>query len=217
MDPPSETFSALADPTRRAIIARLARGEASVGELAKPFDVSLPAISRHLKVLERAGLIERGREAQWRPCRLEAQAVAGDRPLARTLPPVLAGKLRSSRSLSHHTPGEGRAPAHPQANREICQTRACTPQDQAQQKTELSAMQDKPSRKYVSDCEIIIERTLKAPRYSGFSALPPAQRTSANGGVRMVSPLRPRRWTFAPAATGASRCTGRTAPTIPTS
>lgn len=65
------TFSALADPTRRAILERLARGEATVGELAEPFDISLPAISRHLKVLERAGLISRGREAQWRPCRLE--------------------------------------------------------------------------------------------------------------------------------------------------
>src|SRR5262245_3988311 len=69
----SETFSALADPTRRAILARLASGEASVLELAKPFDVSLPAISKHLKVLERAGLIARGREAQWRPCRLQAE------------------------------------------------------------------------------------------------------------------------------------------------
>jgi DNA-binding transcriptional ArsR family regulator len=68
----STTFAALADPTRRAILARLARGEASVGELAEPFAMSLPAISRHLKVLERAGLITRGREAQWRPCRLEA-------------------------------------------------------------------------------------------------------------------------------------------------
>ena len=66
------TFSALADPTRRAILARLASGEASVTELAEPFDMSLPAISKHLKVLERAGLIARGREAQWRPCRLEA-------------------------------------------------------------------------------------------------------------------------------------------------
>ncbi len=66
------TFSALADPTRRAILARLASGEASVLELAEPFDMSLPAISKHLKVLERAGLIVRGREAQWRPCRLEA-------------------------------------------------------------------------------------------------------------------------------------------------
>ncbi len=66
------TFGALADPTRRAILARLSRGECSVGELAKPFDMSLPAISRHLKVLERAGLIARGREAQWRPCRIEA-------------------------------------------------------------------------------------------------------------------------------------------------
>jgi DNA-binding transcriptional ArsR family regulator len=66
------TFAALADPTRRAILARLASGEASVMELAEPFAMSLPAISKHLKVLERAGLIARGREAQWRPCRLEA-------------------------------------------------------------------------------------------------------------------------------------------------
>jgi DNA-binding transcriptional ArsR family regulator len=66
------TFAALADPTRRAILARLTSGEASVTELAKPFDMSLPAISKHLKVLERARLIARSREAQWRPCRLEA-------------------------------------------------------------------------------------------------------------------------------------------------
>ena len=68
----SITLSALADPTRRAILARLADGEATVGELAAPFAMSLPAVSRHLKVLERAGLIARGRDAQWRPCRLEA-------------------------------------------------------------------------------------------------------------------------------------------------
>jgi DNA-binding transcriptional ArsR family regulator len=66
------TFSALADPTRRAILARLASGETSVSELAEPFEMSMPAISKHLKVLQRAGLIERGREAQWRPCRLSA-------------------------------------------------------------------------------------------------------------------------------------------------
>src|ERR1700686_2142047 len=66
------TFAALADPTRRAILTRLASGEASVTELAEPFEMSLPAISKHLKVLERAGLIARGREAQWRPCRLAA-------------------------------------------------------------------------------------------------------------------------------------------------
>src|SRR5580693_7314969 len=66
------TFAALADPTRRAILARLASGETSVSELAKPFEMSLPAISKHLKVLQRAGLIARGREAQWRPCRLAA-------------------------------------------------------------------------------------------------------------------------------------------------
>jgi DNA-binding transcriptional ArsR family regulator len=68
----STTFAALADPTRRAILARLAGGEASVNELAEPFTVSLQAISKHLKVLERAGLISRGKTAQWRPCRLEA-------------------------------------------------------------------------------------------------------------------------------------------------
>ena len=68
----STTFAALADPTRRAILARLASGETSVTELAEPFRISMPAVSKHLKVLERAGLIARGRNAQWRPCRLEA-------------------------------------------------------------------------------------------------------------------------------------------------
>src|SRR5262245_10716671 len=71
LDQLSTTFAALADPTRRAILARLASGDASVTELAEPFDMSMPAISRHLKVLEQAGLITRGREAQWRPCSLE--------------------------------------------------------------------------------------------------------------------------------------------------
>ena len=71
-DPLSATFAALSDPTRRAILARLASGECSVSELAKPFDMSLPAVSKHLRVLERAGLIAQRRDAQWRPCRLEA-------------------------------------------------------------------------------------------------------------------------------------------------
>jgi len=71
----SATFAALADPTRRAILARLALGETSVTELAEPFEMSLPAVSKHLKVLERAGLIARGREAQWRPCRIEPRAL----------------------------------------------------------------------------------------------------------------------------------------------
>jgi DNA-binding transcriptional ArsR family regulator len=73
----NSTFAALADPTRRAILARLALGETSVTELAEPFAMSLPGISKHLKVLERAGLIARGREAQWRPCRLEALPLKG--------------------------------------------------------------------------------------------------------------------------------------------
>ena len=76
-DPLGATFAALADPTRRAILARLALGETSVSKLAEPFDISGPAISRHLKVLERAGLITRGRHAQWRPCRIDPVALKG--------------------------------------------------------------------------------------------------------------------------------------------
>ena len=77
VDQLTETFAALADPTRRAILTRLADGEATVNELAEPFAMSLPAVSKHLKVLERAGLISRGRNGQFRPCRLEAQALDG--------------------------------------------------------------------------------------------------------------------------------------------
>ena len=73
----SSTFAALADPTRRAILARLSLGETSVTELAEPFEMSMPAVSKHLKVLEHAGLISRGREAQWRPCRLDAGPLKG--------------------------------------------------------------------------------------------------------------------------------------------
>ena len=73
----SVTFAALADPTRRAILARLALGEATVTELAAPFDMSLPNVSKHLKVLQRAGLIEQGRHAQWRPCRLQPEPLRG--------------------------------------------------------------------------------------------------------------------------------------------
>jgi DNA-binding transcriptional ArsR family regulator len=75
VDSLTTTFSALADPTRRAILDRLSKGEATVLELAEPFEISLPAISRHLKVLEQAGLISRGREAQWRPCKLETESL----------------------------------------------------------------------------------------------------------------------------------------------
>ena len=77
VDPLSATLSALADPTRRAILARLAKSDATVNELAAPFDISLPAVSRHLKVMEAAGLISRGRDAQWRPCKLETAALRG--------------------------------------------------------------------------------------------------------------------------------------------
>ena len=96
----STTFSALADPTRRAILARLAVGEATVNELAEPFSISLQAVSRHLKVLERAGLISRGRDAQWRPCRLEVSplgdaAAAARRVSAAALVPGSEARARS--------------------------------------------------------------------------------------------------------------------------
>ena len=87
------TFAALADPTRRAILARLPSGEATVNELAEPFAMTQPAISKHLKVLERAGLISRGRDAQRRPCRLEPSGWRGQR-VARALSPVLGGVVR---------------------------------------------------------------------------------------------------------------------------
>ena len=103
------TFAALADPTRRAILARLAAGEASVTALAEPFDMSLPAISKHLKVLERAGLIARGRAAQWRPCRLQAGPAEGRRRLAGALSPLLGAEPRSPGRLPGGTTGEGDA------------------------------------------------------------------------------------------------------------
>jgi DNA-binding transcriptional ArsR family regulator len=91
----STTFSALADPTRRAILARLAEGEASVTALAEPFTMSLPAISRHLKVLEGAGLITRGRQAQWRPCTIEAAPLKEAAAYMQQFREFLGAKLRS--------------------------------------------------------------------------------------------------------------------------
>ena len=99
-DPLSITFAALADPTRRAILARLADGEATVNELAEPFDMSLQAVSKHLKVLERAGLITRGQNAQYRPCRLEAGAARRRRRVDRTAP-ARSGRDRFDRLDQH--------------------------------------------------------------------------------------------------------------------
>jgi DNA-binding transcriptional ArsR family regulator len=92
-DPLSVTFAALADPTRRAILARLASGECSVKELAAPFEMSLPAVSKHLQVLERAGLISKGRSAQWRPCRIEAGPLQGVAEWAETYRHLWEGRL----------------------------------------------------------------------------------------------------------------------------
>ncbi len=107
MDPLSTKFAALADPTRRAILARLALGETNVSELAEPFAMSLPAVSKHLKVLENAGLITRGREAQWRPARLEPKALREvDGWLEQYRAPV-GGALRPARRLPQDAAGQG--------------------------------------------------------------------------------------------------------------
>ena len=114
----STTLAALADPTRRAILARLARGEASVTELAEPFDMSLPAVSKHLKVLQRAGLISRGREAQWRPCRLEGGPLRDVAAWLENYRALLGPKPRSPRPLSQEAPGrETPMPAATDASR----------------------------------------------------------------------------------------------------
>ena len=92
-DPLSSTFAALADPTRRAILARLAKGDCAVTELAEPFAMSLPAVSKHLRVLEKAGLIVRSREAQWRPCRIEARPLKAVADWAEHYREVWEGRL----------------------------------------------------------------------------------------------------------------------------
>ena len=94
LDDLSVTFAALADPTRRAILARLVTGEATVTELAEPFEMSGPAVCKHLKVLEKAGLIAQGRQAQWRPRRIEAERLAAVDAWLGPLPPALGGPLR---------------------------------------------------------------------------------------------------------------------------
>ena len=118
----STTFAALADPTRRAILARLSTGEATVTDLAEPFEMSMPAISKHLKVLERAGLVARSREAQWRPCRIEAAPLKDVAEWVETLPPHLGAAPRPARRLPARVAGEGKE-AWPQATRKGAKAR----------------------------------------------------------------------------------------------
>src|SRR3954465_7059117 len=110
VDQLSATFSALADPTRRAILARLSAGDASVGELAQPFDISLPAVTKHLKVLQRAGLISQGREAQWRPCRLEAKPMRDASQWMETYRKHWEQRFERLDNYLHSSAGRGRNP-----------------------------------------------------------------------------------------------------------
>ena len=104
-DPLSQTFSALADPTRRAILARLAQGDATVTELAKPFDMSLPGVSKHLKVLQNAGLVVQGRDAQWRPCRLDPERLRDVDGWLEAYRQLWEGRLTASTSTSANCSG----------------------------------------------------------------------------------------------------------------
>ena len=108
----SETFAALANSTRRAILARLADGAATVNELAEPFAMTLPAISKHIKVLERAGLVMRGRRAQYRPCALDAVTTRGGLELGRAVPAGLGGPLRPDGRLPRTTPTATKGAKH---------------------------------------------------------------------------------------------------------
>ena len=110
-DPLSATFAALADPTRRAILARLATGACSVTELAAPFDMSMPAVSKHLRVLERAGLVARAREAQWRPCQLEAAPLKAVADWAESYRHVWEGRLDRLDSYLQHLQAARKAAA----------------------------------------------------------------------------------------------------------
>ena len=145
----STTFAALADPTRRAILARLVSGECSVTELAEPFDMSMPAVSKHLRVLERAGLIARGREAQWRPCRLEAGPLKAGGRLGRALSPHLGSAPRPPRCLSAGTESEGEETWPSAASQIATRSRSTTP----------------------SDREIVLTRLFDAPRRLVFEAM----------------------------------------------
>jgi DNA-binding transcriptional ArsR family regulator len=113
----SHTFAALADPTRRAILARLATGDCSVTELAAPFDMSLPAVSKHLRVLERAGLVSRGREAQWRPCRLDAKPLKDVAEWAERYRAVWEQRLDRLDSYLHQLKTKHKEPSHGRQSR----------------------------------------------------------------------------------------------------
>src|SRR5262249_2688556 len=118
IDTLTPTFAALADPTRRAILARLATGQCSVTDLAQPFDMSLPAISKHLRVLERAGLITRGREAQWRPCRLDARPIKDVATWAESYRAIWEQRLdRLDTYLQHLNTRNTKEPSHGRTRR----------------------------------------------------------------------------------------------------
>ena len=190
----SATFSALADPTRRAILARLALGETSVTELAEPFEMSLPAVSKHLKVLERAGLIARGREAQMAAVPHRGRRAARRRRLARALSPALGGAARSPGGL-------------PEGD---CRPKE-TPASQGTSVAARNSLDLEPDPR-----SIIGTRVLRRAARAGVRRRGPIPSTWRNGGVRTASPPRPARSNFAPAACGASSCTARTAATTRT-
>ena len=187
-DPLSTTFAALADPTRRAILARLAQGEASVKDLAAPFDMSQPAISKHLRVLERAGLIEQGRQAQWRPRRLRAGPAAGRRRLGRPVPAALGGELRTAGRLPPRPPGHSRSKEQGD-------------DDDTRPGSTAVAPTRRPSTRRAATSSSSAPSTRRASR-SGRPS--PIRRSSRAGGDRTAPRRRSPRWTSGRAARGAT-------------
>ena len=181
----STTFAALADPTRRAILARLSTGEATVTELAEPFEMSMPAISKHLKVLERAGLVARSRDAQWRPCRLEAAPLKDVAEWVDDLPPHLGAAPGPARRLPARAAGEG------------------------EERMAASHARDR-RRADTSDRELVFTRVFDAPRElvfrRGRTRTHLAHWWGPDGFTLTTSEMDVR-----PAACGASSCTAPTA------
>ena len=195
----SATFQALADPTRRAILARLALGETSVSELAEPFDISGPAISRHLKVLEHAGLIARGREAQWRPCRIELNALKG-----------VDDWLEEYRRL-----WEQRLDRLEDYLRTLQIGVAAEPKPT--EKAGEEAWPQKVASTWSQDPKVIDRlRGCSTRRASWCGRCGPIPSIWRNGGARTASRTTTSAFDFRPAASGASSCTARTAATTRT-
>ena len=198
-------FAALADPTRRAIVSRLARGDATVGELAAPFDMSLPGISKHLKVLERSGLISRRRDAQFRPCHLEVEALNGALGLDRREPAHVGRALRQARCAAgrHHAGTRTDGATQGKGTHQCMSTVPTAPNE-----LRFSRIFDAP-RELVFRCMTdtpTISRTSGGPRVSAHHPRPYRGRRPAGRGLRDRDGQRQRRQRVPRPVPSTTRC-----------